>query len=349
MVRLPSELVAKLRPFYEGRAVCVTGGAGFVGGHVVDALHALGARVSVIDDLSNASLAHLAGLIEIEPDRVRFTHGSVLEDEALAQAMAGAKTCLHLAAVGSVQRSIESPERAFAVNATGTLRVLEAARRAGAQRVVLSSSSSVYGRAPGLPKVEGMRPEPISPYAASKLAAEGLCTAWASSYAIDTVSLRYFNVFGPRQRADSSYAAVVPSFVRRLLRGERPIIYGDGQQSRDFTYVANVVSGTLLAGAQRGPLAGEVFNLGAGRRTTVLELAHLLAELAVEDDGAVAAEPEHRPARGGDVAHSLAEISRATEVLGYTPLVSLRQGLSETLAWFRSTASAGAQGGGGGA
>ncbi len=331
---MPAELVERLRPSYEGRRVCVTGGAGFIGSHLVDALHALGAAgVTVIDDLSNATVEHLAGLIELDPQRIRFVHASILEDAALAEAVEGASLVLHLAAVGSIQRSIEDPERTFAVNATGTLRVLRAAQRAGVERVIVAGSSSAYGKAPGLPKVETMRPEPMSPYAASKLAGEHLAAVWASTSELDAGTLRYFNVFGERQRADSDYAAVIPLFIERLRRGKRPIIFGDGSQSRDFTHVANVVAGTLLAGARPEPLAGEVFNIGAGTRTSVLELARMLTELIVTDDNPP--EPEHRPARPGDVPHSVADISKAKRALGYEPIMGLRQGLIETIAWFR--------------
>ncbi len=338
MIRLPADLVQRLRPSYEGRQVCVTGGAGFIGSHLVDALHALGASVTVIDDLSNATAEHIAGLIELDPQRLRFVHASILEDAALDEAIEGAGLVLHLAAIGSIQRSIEDPERTFAVNATGTLRVLRAALRAGTARVVVAGSSSAYGKAPGLPKVETMRPEPLSPYAASKLAAEHLATVWANTFELDAGTLRYFNVFGERQRSDSEYAAVIPLFIERLRQGKRPIIFGDGSQSRDFTHVANVVAGTLLAGARPEPLAGEVFNIGAGTRTSVLELARMLSELIVTDGNPP--EPEHRPARPGDVPHSVADISKAKRALGYEPVMGLRQGLIETIQWFRECARA---------
>lgn len=321
--------------------MCVTGGAGFIGGHLVDALHALGATVVVIDDLSNSDLAHLAELIELAPDMVRFVHGSILDDVALADAVRNVKTVFHLAALGSVPRSMAEPDRTWAVNATGTVRVLEAARKARASRVVFAASSSAYGDTPTLPKVENMPVRPMSPYAASKAAGEMACAAWSRSFGVDTVSLRYFNVFGPRQTAESQYAAVVPVFAKRLLSGERPVIFGDGQQSRDFTYVANAVLATLLAGAREQPLEGEVINVGVGKRTTLLELAAVMAELCVEDGRAIAAEPEHRPARPGDVAHSLADLTKAQEMLGYRPVVGLKQGLAETIGWCREMAKAG--------
>src|SRR5690606_27009597 len=218
-MRFRAEIVDRLRRHYEGRAVCVTGGAGFIGGHLVDALLSLGSRIAVLDDLSNSTLAHLASLIELEPDRVRFVHGSVLDDDAVADAVEGAGTIFHLAAVGSVPLSVAQPQRSWSVNATGTVRVLEAARRnwprpTGRERVVFAASSSAYGDDPALPKVETQIPRPLSPYAASKLAGEHALTAWSRSYGISTASLRYFNIFGPRQSADSAYAAVIAAFAK---------------------------------------------------------------------------------------------------------------------------------------
>ncbi len=338
MLKLPADLVARLRPPYEGRECCVTGGTGFIGSHLIDALLALGSKITVIDDLSNSTAEHVAGLIEMEPDRVRFVHGSILDDAAVNEALARAHTVFHLAAIGSIQRSIEDPERVLAVNTTGTMRVLMRAKAAGAQRVLIAGSSSAYGRTTELPKVETLKPDPMSPYAASKLAAEQLATVWAHTFGLDAGTLRYFNVFGPRQSASSDYAAVIPRFIDSLSRGERPIIFGEGSQSRDFTYVANVVACTLLAGARPEPLRGEVFNVGVGTRTSVLELARLLSELIIE--GEDAPEPEHRPARAGDVPHSVADITKATRELGYKPIVSLRQGLIETIAWFTQRAKA---------
>jgi nucleoside-diphosphate-sugar epimerase len=338
-MKLPADIVSRLRRHYEGRAVCVTGGAGFIGGHLVDALLSLGSTITVIDDLSNSRLDHLAGLIEIEPERVRFVHGSVLDDDALADATAEARTIFHLAAIGSVPRSLEEPQRTWSVNATGTVRVLEAARRRwggdrggpGGERVVFAASSSAYGDDPALPKVETQLPRPVSPYAASKLAAEAAVSSWARSFGLSTVSLRYFNIFGPRQPADSAYAAVIAAFARRLLTGASPIIYGDGKTSRDFTNVTNAVLATLLAGSAERPLAGEVINIGTGRRVTLLELARMMAELS----GRPGVQPELGPARPGDVPHSLADIARAREILGYTPIVSLEAGLEETIGWYK--------------
>ena len=277
-MKLPADKVNQLRTFYDGRGVCVTGGAGFIGGHLCDALISLGAHVRVIDDLSNSGMEHLSGLIEMDPERLRFVHGSILDDDALAEAVKGCRTIFHLAAIGSVPRSIEDPQRTWSVNATGTLRVLEAARGMGrgmqkrtsvVERVVAASSSSVYGNQPELPKVETHPLRPLSPYAASKAAGEHLMCVFSACYGLSTVGLRYFNIFGPRQSADSAYAAVIPAFVKRLMEGERPVIYGDGEQSRDFTFVSNAVLATLLAGATGSKLTGQAMNIGAGSRVTV--------------------------------------------------------------------------------
>ncbi|GJQ30564.1 MAG: epimerase [Phycisphaerae bacterium] len=330
-MRLPADKVAKLRTFYEGRGVCVTGGAGFIGGHLCDALLSLGATIRVIDDLSNSSLEHLAGLIELEPDRVRFVHASILDDDALREAIAGCQTVFHLAALGSVPRSIEQPQRTWSVNATGTLRVLEAARGAKAGRVVFAASSSAYGDQPDLPKVETQLPRPLSPYAASKLAGEHLLSVWASAYGLSTVSLRYFNVFGPRQSADSAYAAVVAAFAKALLAGESPTVFGDGSQTRDLTFVGNAVLATLLAGACPSRLTGQVVNVGTGTRTSILDLATTMAKHC----GMPHVLPAFRPERAGDVRHSLADIAQARQLLGYEPVTSLDDGLTETVEWFK--------------
>jgi nucleoside-diphosphate-sugar epimerase len=330
-MKLPADKVARLRSAYAGKSVCVTGGTGFIGGHLVDALVSLGAGVRVIDDLSNSTLEHLAGLIELEPERVRFVHGSVLDDEALAAALEGCQCVFHLAAIGSVPRSIEEPQRTWSVNATGTLRVLQAARKAGVQRVMLAASSSAYGDQPTLPKVETMMPQPLSPYAVSKLAGEQLMSVWAHCYGLSTVALRYFNVFGPRQSADSAYAAVVAAFAKALLAGEAPTIYGDGTQTRDFTYVSNAVLATLLAGASPTKLSGQVMNVGTGRRVSVLELAKIMAQQC----GMPHVVPVFKVARTGDVKHSLADIGLAKQLLGYEPVAMLEDGIGETVEWFK--------------
>ncbi len=315
-----------------GALCAVTGGAGFIGGHLVDALLSLGASISVIDDLSNADASHIAELIDLEPNRVRFTHGSLLEPAALEEAVEGAWRVFHLAAVASVPRSIVEPEASYAINCEGTLRVAQASVRAGVGRIVYAASSSAYGRSTELPKVESIISEPLSPYASSKLAGEHIMQTWAASYSISTVSLRYFNIFGPRQRADSAYAAVIPIFARDLLNAKAPVIHGDGGQTRDFTFVTNAVYANLLAGASTRPLAGEIVNVGVGERTSITELAQIMAELA----GVSHIDPVREGTRAGDVRDSLASIDRAQELLGYRVLVPMREGLRDTLEWYRS-------------
>ena len=338
-MRLPTERFDALARRVQGRAFCVTGGAGFIGNHIVDTLVAAGATVSVLDDLSNASLDHLSDHIELEPERFRFVYGSILDDKALDDAFAGCDAVIHLAAMGSVPRSIKEPGRTFAVNATGTLRVLEASRRASVGRVVLAASSSAYGNPASLPCKETMPTSPQSPYAASKLAAEELCRAWSASYGLSTVCLRYFNIFGPRQAADSAYAAVVAAFATRLLRGEAPIIYGDGTQTRDFTFVANAVDATLLAATSDAALTGQAINIGAGEGCTVGELAKRMSDRLAPDAPA----PVYEPARAGDVRDSRAAIDRAWELLGYRPVSDLDEGLDQTCAWYQRAVGEGSR------
>lgn len=337
-MKFPADKFAKLRSFYDGRTVCVTGGAGFIGGHLVDTLLSLGSKIHVIDDLSNSTLEHLSGLIELEPDRVRFTHASILDDDALRGVIADSQTVFHLAAMGSVPKSVEQPQRNWSINATGTLRVLEAARATrSVDRVVFSASSSAYGDQPEPIKVETQTPNPLSPYAAAKLSAEQLLSTWSTCYGLSTVSLRFFNIFGPRQSADSAYAAVVAAFAKALIGGDAPVIYGDGKQTRDFTFVSNAVLAVLLAGSSPNKLMGPVINVATGRKISVLDLAQAMAKQA----GSPHVSPIFKPARAGDVRHSLADISKARELLGYEPIATLEDGLTETIEWYkRSMASA---------
>lgn len=345
-MRMPASIVSSVRPAFEGRAACVTGGAGFIGSHLVDALVSLGATVTVIDDLSNSSLDHLSELIEMDPAKVRFVHGSILDDRSLTDAVRGAHTVFHLAAMGSVTRSIEEPRRAFTVNAAGTVAVLEAARAVGAAggaRVVFASSSSVYGSSDGdaggtngtahavTPRSESMPPLPLSPYAASKLAAEAAVRSWSKTYNLPAISLRFFNVFGPRQSAQSQYAAVIAAFAKRLLAGEPPVIFGDGTQSRDFTFVSNAVAGMLQAAALTRGMEGQAVNIATGRRVDLLELARLMAERA----GMPHVKPVLASPRAGEVKHSVADISLARRVLGFQPFATLEDGLDETVRWYR--------------
>ncbi|MBI4507234.1 MAG: SDR family oxidoreductase [Chloroflexi bacterium] len=303
----------------------VTGGAGFIGSHLVAALLERGQRVRVLDDLSTGQAARLAPFA----GRIELVQASLLDERALADAVRGVDLIFHQAALPSVQRSVEDPFSNHMANATGTLRLLLAAREAGAPRVVYASSSSVYGDTPTLPKVETMPPQPLSPYAVSKLAGEHYCTVFARLFGVATVSLRYFNVFGPAQDPTSQYAAVIPRFVTAMLRGERPTIYGDGLQSRDFSYVANAVHANLLA-AEADGLAGQAVNIATGRRYTLLDLVAALNRLL-----GTSIAPRHAPPRPGDVRHSLADTSAAAALLGYQPQVDFEEGLRRTVAWYR--------------
>jgi UDP-glucose 4-epimerase len=309
------------------RSALVTGGAGFIGSHLVDGLLEQGWRVRVLDDFSSgraANLAHLNGSAEIVPGDLRDT---VL----LARVLAGVEVVFHQGAVPSVPRSVAEPERTNDVNVTGTLAVLGAARKAGARRVVFASSSSAYGDTPVLPKVETMPPCPLSPYALQKYAGERYCQLFHRLYGLETVALRYFNVYGPRQNPKSEYAAVIPRFATACLAGEAPVVFGDGEQTRDFTYVGDAVAANLLAAdAPRAP--GEVVNVAGGRRVS---LNQLLGEIRSLTRAHV--EPRYEPARAGDVRDSLADLSRARELLDYAPRVDLRSGLARTIEHLEKT------------
>jgi len=310
-----------MRASFNGVPVCVTGGAGFIGSHLVDALVDLGANVRVIDDLSNGRAENL----EKVRARITFIEDSILENDSLRRAVDGCRFVFHEAALGSVPQSVREPLRYHEVNSTGTVRVLEAARTAGTARVIYASSSSVYGESEELPKRESMRPDPVSPYAASKLMGEYWSRAYSHCYGLSTASLRYFNVFGPRQRPDSQYAAVVPAFAAALRAGRRPVIYGDGLQSRDFTHVDNVVAANLRAAACSADLCGDAFNIACGERSTLLEL---LGAMSSAIGAAPTPGPDHQPARAGDVRHSQADITLASQRIGFRPHVGLQQGLS---------------------
>ena len=309
------------------RRICVTGGAGFIGSHVVDALVARGDSVTVIDDLSSGSRGNLAQ----HGSSIRFIEGSILDPRKLEEAFAGADVVFHEAALCSVPASILQPRKYVEVNAIGTSNVLEAVRAAGVKRLVYAASSSAYGNQDVLPVTESLSPDPISPYAATKLAGELLLRSYAEAFGLSCVSLRYFNVFGPRQRPDSPYAAVVPKFAEALLSDgkKKAVIYGDGGQTRDFTYVGNVVRANLLAADATNPLKGEVLNIGCGERHGVLDLYNAMAQRL-----GVGAKPAHEPARVGDVRHSMASIERARQLIGYEPTVSFHEGLRVTLDWY---------------
>ena len=304
----------------------VTGGAGFIGSNLAAALVERGDEVAVVDNLSTGRRSNLA---DISRD-VRFLEGDVRDEALLARALKGVEVVFHQAALPSVARSVEAPWDSHEVNASGTLKVLLAARKAGARRVVYASSSSAYGDSPALPKVETMAPAPLSPYAVSKLAGEYYCRIFPSLFGLETVSLRYFNVFGPRQDPKSQYAAVVPLFITRVLSGETIHIDGDGGQSRDFTFIENVVEANILAAAKPG-VAGEVFNIGVGRANTINELLASICSVT-----GLEARVENGPSRAGDVRHSLADISKARKMLGYEPKYDLRAGLEKAVSYFRA-------------
>jgi nucleoside-diphosphate-sugar epimerase len=304
--------------------VLVTGGGGFIGSNLVERLVRDGRRVRVLDNFATGHRENLAGVL----DEVELLEGDIQSYERVHNAVRGCELVFHEAALPSVPRSIQDPLTSNASNVIGTLNVLLAARDEGVRRVVFASSSSVYGANPELPKREEMSTIPIAPYAVSKLAAEGYCRAFFNVYGLETVSLRYFNVFGPRQDPLSQYAAVIPRFVVSILNGARPVIYGDGEQSRDFTYIDNAVDANLLASRAEG-VGGETFNIACGERVTLNRLvAELRAVSTTEFDAAYA---EGRP---GDVRHSHAEIARAQDKLGYEPNIDFHEGLRRTYAHY---------------
>jgi UDP-glucose 4-epimerase len=303
----------------------VTGGAGFIGSHLVEALLGRSREVRVLDDFSTGSPGNLEGV----RDRVEVLDGDITDLDTVRCAMRGVEVVFHQAALASVPRSVADPLATHRVCVNGTLNVLLAARDAGARRVVYAASSSAYGNSARLPKSEADPTAPLSPYAAAKLAGENYCAAFSEVYGLETVRLRYFNVFGPRQSPDSPYAAVIPRFLAALTAGKSPVIHGDGGQSRDFTFVADVVQANLLAAAAPG-VSGRVYNVACGRRTTLLELVEHLNRLL-----GTAIAPEHTPPRPGDVRHSQADIRRACAELGYRPTTDVPAGLRHCLEWWQ--------------
>jgi UDP-glucose 4-epimerase len=301
----------------------VTGGAGFIGSHLADALVARGDEVVVLDDLSTGRLDNL-------PLGARFVEGDVADPADVAAAVAGCEIVFHQAALGSVARSVADPLASDHANVHGTVAVLDGARAAGVGRVVLASSSSVYGGAPEMPTPESAPLAPRSPYAVTKLVEEHYARVYWELHGLETVALRYFNVFGPRQRPDSEYAAVIPRFVEAVLGGAAPHVHGDGCQSRDFTYVADAVAANLRAAAAPADgCAGRAFNIAQGRPVSLLEVLDALADAA-----GVTVAPTHGPPRPGDVRHSHADITTARRQLGYEPTVGFAEGLARTIGWF---------------
>ena len=310
----------------------VTGGAGFIGSNLTRALLAAGHRVRVLDNFLTGKRENLAGLTDAHGDSFELMEGDLRDLEAVRKAVAGIEYLLHQGALPSVPRSVADPVLTNEINVAGTVNVLVAARDAGVRRVVFAASSSAYGDTPELPKRESMTPNPKSPYAAQKLTGEHYMRIFHEVYGLETVSLRYFNVFGPRQDPQSMYAAVIPRFITSVMRGEPPTVYGDGRQTRDFTYIDNVIQANLAACAAPKTACGGVFNIACGERVSlldILEIVYGLTERRVE--------PRFEPSRSGDVRDSLADISRAREVVGYDPRVPFREGLRTTFDWFRFT------------
>ena len=305
----------------------VTGGAGFIGSSLARALIARGDRVRVIDNFSSGRRENLADIA----DQIELLEGDILDDRALARAIEGVELVFHEAAIPSVPKSMAEPIENHAANATGTLRVLEEARRAGIRRLVYAASSAAYGDAPELPKLETQPPAPISPYGASKLAGELYLSVYAQAYGLETVSLRYFNVFGPRQDPKSEYAAVIPKFITAALAGQTPRIFGDGTQSRDFCHIDNIIEANFkAASAPAAQVSGQMFNIACGVATDLNQVVAVIGDILGKH-----IEPRHEAERAGDIKHSYADIGKARQRLGYTAAVSFAEGLRRTLEWYR--------------
>ena len=306
----------------------MTGGAGFIGSHIAARFVESGARVRIVDDLSTG---YLENLDEVGRG-VDFIKGSLNDEATLKRALEDVELVFHEAAIPSVPRSVEKPRETHDACVNATFSLLLAARDSRVRRLVYAASSSAYGDQPTLPKVEDMRPEPLSPYAAAKLMGEYYCQVFSRTYALETVCLRYFNVFGPRQDPSSQYSGVISRFISALMKNERPVIYGDGEQSRDFTFISNVVDANVRA-SESIYAVGEVINAATGERITLNALLEVLKEIT----GKAGVEAEFRETRTGDVRHSLADISRARTMLGYEPQVGLKQGLELTIEWWKNS------------
>ncbi len=304
----------------------VTGGAGFIGSHIVEALVKRGDSVRVFDNLSTGSLENLQSV----ENRIEFMRGDLKEKVDIERAVAGIDVIFHQAALRSVPRSIDDPDATNRANVDSTLWVLMAAKNARVKRVVYASSSSVYGDQKTFPQVESMRCAPLSPYAVSKLAGELYCMVYARTFGLETVALRYFNVFGPRQQPESQYAAVIPKFMLSAKRGEPLEVHSDGKQSRDFTYIENVVQANLLA-AEKSKAAGEFFNIANGKNNSLLDIITVLEKLSAKK-----LLRRHGPARAGDVRKTWANINKAKRLLGYKPVVGFEEGLKRTWEWFKN-------------
>jgi nucleoside-diphosphate-sugar epimerase len=306
----------------------VTGGAGFIGSNLAEHLLAQGYSVTIVDDFSNGKKENLAGWFDETSGRASLLRADINDTDKLRKAFSGARYIFHQAAIPSVPRSIADPQATHSSNISGTLSVLVAARDAGVKRVVVASSSSIYGDDPGVPKVEDRVGRPLSPYALSKIVCEEYSRLFHQLFSLETFCLRYFNVFGPRHDPKSEYAAVVPRFATRVLSGVRPTIYGDGEQTRDFTYVSNVVDANWKA-ATHPNAVGQVFNIGCGQQTSLNQLFEVISRIT-----GTQLRPDYQPGRTGDVRHSVADISKARTLLDYSPAVSLDEGLRRVLNWY---------------
>ncbi len=305
----------------------VTGGAGFIGSSIAEALLAAGESVRILDDFSSGRRQN----VETLKGKIEIIEGTIVDPETVARAVKDVHVILHQAAIPSVVRSVENPQPSMLAIVQGTTVVLDVARRSGVKRVVFAASSSAYGDTPTLPKIETMPTQPLSPYAIAKLTCEHLMRVFASLYGIETLSLRYFNVFGPRQDPTSQYAAVIPNFITAALKNERPIVFGDGEQTRDFCFIENAVNANLLGANTKNKLAGEVVNIACAERTSLNQLLKMIGDATNTTPNA-----DYRPGRAGDVRDSLADISAAKALIGYVPKVDVREGLKRTVAAFKT-------------